>query len=328
MIVTHDNPDPDGIASGWAVAVLVKTRLARAARLVARGAIVRAENVRMLELLAPPLELVTELATDPHCGLLLVDCRLSAANHLLSQARIRPCAVIDHHSGGGYPPQVAYADIRPRAAASASIVTGYLREQQIEPTAGLATALLYAIRTETQGRGVVFTRADLSAVSWLTDRADHAKLADIENAPLPRRYFGDLLAAIESTFVYEGSAFCFLSRASGPETAGEIADLLVRCNQISRVLCAVVVEPDLFVSVRTTERGGSARALVHQTVEGLGDGGGHPHRAGGRISGVRERMGNIEQLESLVRTRWLAACGVHKIRGTRLVARKEILEHL
>ncbi|HID22577.1 MAG TPA: hypothetical protein EYP14_09265, partial [Planctomycetaceae bacterium] len=44
VVVTHDNPDPDAIAAGWALLTLIESRLKRSARLVGGGAIVRAEN--------------------------------------------------------------------------------------------------------------------------------------------------------------------------------------------------------------------------------------------------------------------------------------------
>ena len=59
-------------------------------------------------------------------------------------------AVIDHHPTGR-DSQLLFQDIRTDAAASASIAASYLREQQVEPGMKLATAILYAIRTETCG---------------------------------------------------------------------------------------------------------------------------------------------------------------------------------
>ena len=43
LILTHDNPDPDAIATGWAIHFLIKECLDRKVRLVAGGAVVRAE---------------------------------------------------------------------------------------------------------------------------------------------------------------------------------------------------------------------------------------------------------------------------------------------
>lgn len=328
LVVTHNNPDPDAIASGWALLVLVRTRLEKPGRLVAGGAIVRAENLRMVELLKPPIELVDRVEPDADTAVVLVDCHPLAENHLLDGESMRPVAVIDHHDRPRGRIRNAYTDIRPRAAASATLVTQYLREQKVEPGQDVATALIYALNTDAQAAGTTFTRGDRSAILWLTERFDPAKLTDIENAPLHRDYYADLLLAMQSTFIYEDAALCFLPRASGPEIIGEVGDLLIRCEHTRRVLCGAAINEDLFFSVRTSAAGGDANTLMQRVLKGLGRGGGHLHRAGGKIPAASQNGHMTDDLQTELRNRWLAACGVDQQRGTRLVPRREILENL
>lgn len=327
LVVAHDNPDPDAIATGWAVHCLIEERLRRPVRLVAGGAIVRAENKHMVELLDPPLTLVDELCAPPGTATILVDSQPGASNHLLSRAAIHPVALIDHHLNGNGA-GVAFKDVRTDVAASASIAASYLREQRLAPGAKLATALLYAIRTETCGYETYYSPLDRSLLPWLTERAEPDLLAEIDNAPLPRAYFADLLLAMQSTFLYDDSALCLLPRAQGPEIVGEVADLLIRCQGIHRVLCGALIGDDFVVSVRTERENDSAAKLLEKTLRGLGGGGGHAHRAGGKIAGAG-RAGRIsDELQDELRTRWLAASGVDRQRGTRLVARREIVDNL
>ena len=324
----HDNPDPDAIASGWAIHALIEEKLARAARLVGGGAIVRAENRHMVELLQPPIELVNDLGDCDHTATILVDCGLEASNHLLSRDDVYPVAVIDHHLNGQRKSGVPFCDIRSDVAASATIAASYLREQQIDPGAKLATALTYAIRTETRGSETHYSALDRKIVPWLTERSEPSLLADIESAPLARDYYGDLVLAMQNTFVYDDAALCLLPRASGAEIVGEVADLLVRCEAIRRVLCGAAIGNDLLVSVRTDRDAGDAAKLLQTTLEGLGGGGGHGHRAGGKIRGVAHGTKISEDLQADLRTRWLTACNVAHGRGTRLIARHEIVENL
>ena len=167
---------------------------------------------------------------------------------------------------------------------------------------------------------------DRSVVTWLTDLADPTLLAEIENAPMEPDYFGDLLLALQRTFVYDDAALCFLPRAAGAEIVGEVADLLVRCRGIRRVLCAAIVGEDLLLSARTERGSDNAARLLQATLDGLGGCGGHAHRAGGKVPHVGTRVSG--DLHDELRSRWLAACGVHRQRGTRLVARREIVENL
>jgi len=328
LVVMHDNPDPDAIASGWALVCLIEECLAKPARLIGGGAIVRAENKHMVDLLGPPIQLVESIVVEEKTATILVDCSVGTSNQLVTRAGIEPVAAIDHHVNGSGEVEILFKDIRPDAAASASITASYLQEQGIDPGVKLATASLYAIRTETCGSETYHSRLDRSVVKWLAQMADPELLAEIQNAPLEPEYFGDLALAMQGTFVYDDVALCFLPRAHGAEIVGEVADLLVRCRGIRRVLCAAVIGDDLLISVRTERAGENAARLLQKTLNGLGGGGGHAHRAGGKISDVGQDDERSRELHETLRARWLTACHVEQLPGTRLVARNEIVENL
>lgn len=328
LVVMHDNPDPDAIATGWAVLCLIEERLDIPVRLVAGGAIVRAENKYMVDLLSPPIELVTTLEVDDCTATILVDCGIGTTNHLVTQHGIHPVAVIDHHLDPNTDGDLAFSDIRTDAAASACIAASYLQESNVEPGIKLATAILYAIRTETAGSETTHSSLDRAIIKWLCGVADPALLAEIENAPLERDYFSDLVLAMQRTFVYDDAALCFLPRATGAEIVGEVADLLVRARGISKVLCAAIIEDDLLLSSRTQRGFGNASELLQATIDGLGGCGGHTYRAGGKIPNVGPANKAIEEMHDLLRSRWLKACGVDRQRGTRLVPLREIVDNL
>ena len=84
-----------------------------------------------------------------------------------------PSVVIDHHLNGTNGARLEFKDVRPRVAAAASIAACYLREQRLEPGPKLATAMQYAIRTETCACETRHSRLDRSAIVWLTSRAEH-----------------------------------------------------------------------------------------------------------------------------------------------------------
>lgn len=319
VVVTHDNPDPDAIASGWGLVAMLKHLLNVDAPLMGRGAIVRAENLHMMRLLRPPLELVNELPADD-VGVILVDCEPTAANHPVDPDTDRLIAVIDHHERSGPRVRLPFQDIRPRAAASSTMVAGYWREQELEPAPALATAMLYAVRTELVGRSMQLTRSDRGLISWLSGFADYAKLAEIESAPLQREYFCDLVRAFESTDVHEEVAVCFLPQASGSEVVGEVADLLIRCQGIRKVLCGALINDSLVLSARTAPEGGAVLPLLRATIRSFGACGGHRHRAGGRIPSIGADPHALELLLQTVRTCWLSACGVSQASGRRLLA--------
>lgn len=327
IVVTHNNPDPDAIAAGWAIYHLIRERVGHPVRLVAGGRVLRAENRQMLELLEPPLELLHQLTVSEPAAIVLVDCGIRATHHLLAGTSQLPLAVLDHHvlqEDGCVP----FADIRPSVAATATIAASYLLAESVEPGEKLATALIYALKTETRGAETGHSDLDRQMLTWLTPRANPETLAQIENAPLRRNYYSDLVLALQNTFLYDHTAFCLLPQAEAPEIVAEVADLLVRGEAVDRVFCGAVIAGDLLVSVRTGKNAGNATELLQKTLAGLGQGGGHDHRAGGKVPGLclGERL--PQEIVDDLKSRWLNACGVSRQRATRLVPRREIVKHL
>jgi nanoRNase/pAp phosphatase (c-di-AMP/oligoRNAs hydrolase) len=80
LIVTHDNPDPDTIATGWALLRLAR-RLRRMRVDLAYGGIIgRGENQALLEVLKVPLRRLEEL--DPVAVRILDDAEAHAGPDL------------------------------------------------------------------------------------------------------------------------------------------------------------------------------------------------------------------------------------------------------
>ena len=329
IVLTHSTPDPDAIASGWGLCVLIEEKLSVPVQLVAGGLISRAENRALVRLLKPPLELVgDDWAPSEAAALVVVDTAFLPRLPGLPTGQV--AAVIDHHAPvkGQAALAASFRDLRPRLVATSSIVTTYLRELKVQPAAPLATALTYGIYSDA-GVHEKFTPTDSAALSWLARRMDPALFGQIGNPPLESAYYEDLALALESCFTYDGVALCFLPRASCPEVVGEVADLLIRGEGIESVLCAAVVESRMICSARTSTQGGSAADLVGKTLkdESGASWGGHEHRAGGHVN-LNACPLSPSDLEGRIRQNWLAATGVEKQRGLRLVAKKEILRAL
>ncbi|MHC5108743.1 MAG: DHH family phosphoesterase [Planctomycetota bacterium] len=322
VVIMHNNPDPDAMAAGWALTLMIHRKLHKPVRLIARGPVLRAENLQFLKLLEPPVQLIDEYEKSVGHAPILIDCSPGAQNHLLG-GRQAPVAVVDHHESRGDGFRIRFRDARPHVTASASIVTRYLREQRIEPTSKLATALVYAIRTEMIGSHKPLARIDHSALRWLSGYADYDVLAAIENPPLPQSYYEEMLLGLDRVLSYSDCALCFLPRLRTPETVAEFADLLIRCEGLTCVLCAGRIGDDLMLSARSQDEDRAALSLLGQVLEGIGHFGGHRHRAAGSVSMVKTGR-EPSDLEQCVRHRWLEACGCGGRRGRRLVRRREL----
>jgi len=283
LIVTHDDPDPDAIAGGMALAYLFQQRLDLAATLAYGGIIGRAENKAMVQLLAIDMHSLDHVNPEEYEVVALVDAQPGAGNVGLPQ-KITPTIVIDHHS---FVPSetmnVQFVDIRTECGATSTIMTSYLRAADLVPDRRTATALFYGIKSDTMGLARGAREADVEAYLYLLPLTDQKILAQIEHAQVPLAYFRAFEDALERTFIYGDVVICNLGRMDWPDLAAEMADFLLRWEGARWIICLGLFGDAIVVSVRTNDLEGDAGLVVQEVVSGLGTGGGHGLMAGARV---------------------------------------------
>jgi hypothetical protein len=136
-ILLQPDPDPDGIAGGWALRTLLG-RKRPTAPLISFGEVKRPENRAMIDALGIDVRTVTLEELDEFDGLTLIDVQPTVFGEN-PPARVRSVdAVIDHHpERSGY--DSVFKDIRPAYGATSTILTEYLRAAGMEVKARLAT---------------------------------------------------------------------------------------------------------------------------------------------------------------------------------------------
>ncbi len=284
LILTHDNPDPDALASGKALAFLFQKAWGITSRMVYSGLVARAENKAMLNLLTPEWEHLDSLCDfDQFSAIALIDTQPGAGNNRFPvdyPLRI----VIDHH-----PPRsedlskVPYVDIQPETGATVSIVFQYLEKLNLQPDPDLATAIFYGVRTDTQGLSRDSSPADQIVYFKLLSILDHEKLVLVEQAGLPSEYFRAFDKGLSSTKMYERVLVTFQGEVHRPDFPAEMADLLIRHEKIWAVLCMGYHEGVLYLSMRTKKGNLDAGSLILQLVPAPGKAGGHGKAAGGQV---------------------------------------------
>ncbi len=284
LILTHDNPDPDALSSGKALAFLFKAAWGISSRLVYSGLVARAENKAMLSLLTPEWEHIDVLdGLDEYSAIILIDTQPGAGNNRFPED-FHLSAVIDHH----HPirqglESIPFVDMRPDIGATVSIVFQYLEASNLVPDADLATAIFYGVRTDTRALSRDSSLADQYAYFKLLSLLDHKKLAQVEQAGLPREYFQAFSKGLLSTKVYQKIMVTYQGEMHRPDFSAEMADLLIRHEDIVAVLCMGVHDHVLFLSMRTADDELDAGNLIQQLVEPPAKAGGHGKSAGGQV---------------------------------------------
>ena len=323
IVMTHDNPDPDGLAGQLAVSRLLQRRRDITPTLASSGIVRRAENMMMID--ACDIELVDAggIAWTDDVLSVLVDTKPGTGNNSFPADR-QATAVIDHHPGRMRGRVPVFRDIRRTAGASATILSEYIETEKVEVDAKLATALIYALESETSRSNVVMGETDIRQLVRLYPLADQARLDRIRNARLPQAYFESFLLALRDSFTYGDVILSSLSQIEQPDIVSEIADFLVRFEKINWVFAGGVHEKRLIISARTATREHVGR-LLRKVVGRLGTAGGHETFAGAQINLKTGSQAELDKLLTKLRTRVLRQLGIQQERGARLVARRDIL---
>jgi len=313
IILPHDNPDPDSMASAVALKFLVNRLLEKEAHIALGGIVGRAENRAMRTYLNIELVPVSEVRFTGDVQIALVDTQPGRSNNSLPDAVV-PTVVIDHHPAYAAYPGVPFLDLRDNYGATSTIMTEYLRESKLDVEPKIATALFYGIAAETQDLGREATAADIEASHFLYPYANKRRLAKIENARVPREYFRVFREAIDHAALYDHKVVVsLLGDVQYPDMVAEVADFLLRLDGAEWSAAIGAYNGCLYCSIRTTDRDTNAGDLL-QGVLGAKSAGGHDQIAGGRVPLGPDPAERVQKACD-VRHRFLSALGVDPEHG-------------
>jgi nanoRNase/pAp phosphatase (c-di-AMP/oligoRNAs hydrolase) len=282
VILPHDNPDPDSLASAEGLRAAIRHGLRKPVSIALSGIIGRSQNRAMVSTLRLELDPITELKRQLLGTVVLVDTQPGRKNNSLP-AEIRPTAVIDHHPDWGNNAGVPFLDLREGYGATSTIVTEYLQELEIPIRKRLATALFYGITSETRNLGREAQPADIVASQFLYPYVDKRALAEIETPRLKASYFRLVSEAVEGAIVCDDVVISILDEVPYPDAVAELVDLLIRLEGAIWAACIAPCGPSLQVSVRSNDRDARAGEMLACLLP-PGSAGGHGMVAGGRVT--------------------------------------------
>jgi nanoRNase/pAp phosphatase (c-di-AMP/oligoRNAs hydrolase) len=259
-ILLQPDPDPDGIASGYALRALLG-RKSSTCPLISFGEVKRPENLAMVKALGLDIRTVTAENLDEFDALALVDVQPTVFGEEIP-ARVRSVdVVIDHH---------------PERSGYDAVI------RDIRPSFKLATALIYGIKSDTQLLGRETSYFDINAFAYLHQWHSPALLRRIERPALPLDGLKGLGRALAHTTVKDGIHLLVLGRVR-EDVIPQVADLGLQAEGAEWSIAAGTVNSDLVFSVRNVGYVRAAGEVVRAVVEGLGVGGGHRSMAKGII---------------------------------------------
>ncbi|WP_457751351.1 DHH family phosphoesterase [Thermococcus sp.] len=288
LIVMHDNPDPDSIASATALSTIART-MGFKTQIVYGGDITHHENRAFVNLLGADMMRVSrgsyELKKYPF--LAMVDCQPNGNLTILEKddyARIK--ILIDHHQVlqhlQEFIPEDAFLDIRPEVNSSAAILSEYLRTLNISISPELATALFYGIYIDTK-KFSKLSHVDLKAIEFLAGKVNYELLDKIEHPDISTETAEILAKAIINRRIYKNVVISNVGFITNRDAIAESADFLLRLEGITTVLVFGIVDDRIEISARTRDVRINVGVVLREAFGDIGTAGGHSQSGGARV---------------------------------------------
>ena len=281
-IFTHDNPDPDAIASAVCLQHIAEAA-GTAAEVCYYGDIDHQENRALVNLLGYDLRnLEAGAELDSFAGFALVDHSGAGINSGLPEETPIDI-VIDHHPPRA-PVEAGFVDLRSEVGATCTLLADHLRTLDIEPGADLATGLLYGLRTDTRDFSREVSTADLEAAAMLVEHADTGALQRIESPSVSGTTLDTVADAVRNRSTDGDVLTTCVGEVSDRDALAQAADRLLELEGISTTLVFGYTDESVFVSARSRNDAVDLGETLREAFGAVGSAGGHADMAGAQLS--------------------------------------------
>src|SRR5215203_1863382 len=239
LILLHNDPDPDALASGLALRNLLR-RTKTTAIIGAMQGVTRPENLRMANMLDIHVEPITPASFQDYQRIATVDVQ----PHYFGGYLPRVDLVVDHH-----PEQSTYSavfkDIRADYGSTSTILTEHLRAVDVNISERTATAMLYAIKSDTLFFNRQANRVDIEAFSYLYPLADAALIRKMEGAEITLERLDYVMKAYRSGSLVDQVFCASLGATPREDFIPYVADFFLQLEDVKWTLIAGVVNDTL-----------------------------------------------------------------------------------
>ena len=290
LILLHNDPDPDAMASGLALRNILRRTKATAILGTLQG-VTRPENLRMANLLDIQVESVPPAALGEFERVAMVDVQPHYFGDLLNRVDL----VIDHH-----PPTTGWTavfkDIRPEYGSTSTILTEHLRSVDVSISERTATALLYAIKSDTLFFNRQANRVDLEAFSFLYALADATLVRKMEGSEITLERLQYVMKAMDAGRIQEQVFSTFMGETTREDIIAYVADFFLQLEDIKWTIVGGIVNGTMVMSVRNLGYSRNAGEFVRRWFLDIGSAGGHRSMAKAVVpmAAFRKKFGELD----------------------------------
>ncbi len=283
-IQTHDNPDADAIASGFALYKYFRSKGKKVSLIYSGRYRIRKTDLKlMIEKLRIPIK-YRVFKDEKIDGLLLtVDCQYGAGNVQCFKAD--NVAVIDHHEQETPLISLVGSEINSSLGSCATLVWQMLLKEgyPINSNVKIGTALYYGLYRDTNQFTELFYPLDMDMREAVS--TDKSILHFLSNSNLTLQEL-EIAGIALIRYIYNNDFHYAIiqTKPCDPNLLGIISDFLIQVDEIHTCVVFNHTQDGYKYSVRSCIREVRANELAGYLAQDIGSGGGHTERAGGFLS--------------------------------------------
>lgn len=270
--------DPDAIASALTLKRLF-WRKAKNIVICRVNAIKRSDNLALIKSLNITLPYIKQIDTTEVTKWATVDAQPHHHKYLRNK---HFHILIDHHIPFPYP-DIPFKDIRENYGAASSIMTEYLRAAGITPSARLATALFYGIKTDTDNFSRTSISSDIKAFRYLYPYVNLHIIKKIESSEINKQNIAAFRMAFEALQLIDDAAFIHMGEVADTDTLVIVADFFIKMAEASWCLTSGIHGQKIIIIFRYAGFRCHAGKVAARLFSNVGSAGGHSSAARAEI---------------------------------------------
>lgn len=287
LIVAHDFPDPDALASAYALQFICE-KFEVNAKIVYGGVIGRTENKEMVRVLKIPARKVQQSHFKKFRKFALVDTQPGFENNSFPNNKQASMVIDQHHSAVKCHAGLTIID--EECGATSILLARALLLLKVEIPTNLATALAYGILTDTMNLYRA-TRSDVvDTYVQLMHYCDLKTLAEIQNPTRSRKFFTVLAQGVQKATFRRKLISSHLGDVDNPDLVSQMADFLLTYEKVTWSFCTGRYKDKLCVSLRSNNTKSQMGEVLRDIFDNRGEAGGH-----GTIAGGSFKVGNLDE---------------------------------
>lgn len=299
LILTHDYPDPDALASAFALDYIARSGFGIQSRIAYGGVIGRMENKAMVQLFKIPAHPVHQSNFRKYADVALVDTQPSFENNSFPKGKKASLVIDQHQPLGKIQAEIAIVDTD--CGATSVIMAETLLKSRLPIPVPIASSLAYGILSDTMG----FYRSNrpdvIETYLKMVPHCDFKALARIQNPFRSKSFFQTLRSGIQNARIFKGLLISHLGKIESPDLVAQTTDFLLTYKPVKWAFCTGRFRERLYVSLRLDKmESEDAGEILRDVVPRRKDAGGHDVIAGGSFlvgkESVEEKWKEAESL--------------------------------